>query len=57
MDENGEQFLQEDEQEEMPTEESINTVQLEEMQDQEDHSEADFIPYPFLGLTASNHQD
>ena len=56
MDENGEQFLQEDEQEEMPTEESINTVQLEEMQDQEDHSEADFVPYPFLGLTASNHQ-
>ena len=55
MDENGEQFLQEDEQEDNP-EEAINTLQLEEMQDSEDHSEADFVPYPFLGATASNQQ-
>ena len=56
-DENGEQFLQEDEPEDTPDEEAINTLQLEEMQDTEDHSEADFVPYPFLGSTASNQQN
>ena len=59
MDENGEQFVQEDDNDNQPQaeeaeEEPINTVHLDERQDTEDYSEADFVPHPFLGVPASN---
>ena len=69
MDQNGEQYVQDEEPDTKtpqtpqtqdssdPNEEPIHTVQLDEMFDHEDHTEAEFTAYPFLGVAASNNQN
>ena len=51
----GVQYVQEEEVEPEEDEEQetdgINTIDLNEQQDKEDYSEADFIPHPFLGMS------
>ena len=67
MDENGEQYVQDEETDTKtpqtpqdasdPIDEPIHTVQLDEMFDHEDHTEAEFTAYPFLGVAASSNQN
>ena len=51
----GVQYVQEEEVEPIDDEEhnneGVNTIDLDEQQDREDYSEADFIPHPFLGMS------
>lgn len=51
----GVQYIQEEEDEPIDDEEhdneGVNTIDLDEQQDREDYSEADFIPHPFLGMS------
>lgn len=55
----GEQYIQEEEvaDDHVQAEEDedpVNTLQLDELQDEEDYSETDFISHPFLGVTSTN---
>ena len=56
-DQDGKQYIQDEDDdsenaEEEQENEGVNTILLDEQQDKEDYSEADFIPHPFLGMNS-----